>query len=183
MQRAIRRGGLAALLVTSVSILAAFPGVPSGLSPQSAHAASTKSVAKGDLTTCHSMRVVLNGNAAPTVTCIDSTLSPQGQVSPNSQPSGCYNGDMFVYSDPYGLGDHLCFTGTGTTTLSNIPGWNDRVSSYSSGSWAGKFYDNSDLTGATWSFGASNTVYTFNAQFDNRASSICVAAAGPSGCP
>lgn len=99
--------------------------------------------------------------------------------------------DLVLFDGYSGGGTYIaCFTNTGYADLTQVPypggiglNWNDRAESYTAGIWGGKFYQNTGLTGSTWIFNPDPNTYNFNSQFTRQASSICIANAGPSGCP
>lgn len=172
------RAGITAVIVTGLSLSGVvFPQLYGILQ---VHAASP-----GDY--CHHTVVVLHGGNAPAISCADQT---PGTVRPDTGQTGCSSSTaLHVYGGQSGSGDSICFTGNGYTDLTAIPfgfccgqNWGNRIRSYTANSQAGRFYDQTGETGNHWIFNPDPTTYNFNAQFDQKAQSICIAATS-SNCP
>src|SRR5690242_7325596 len=100
---------------------------------------------------CHLLHVQLHGTQPPTSECLDKAQSNSqfSSVSPNVSRTGCQNGDVYLYDSNNFTGDALCFTGTGQANMTDFGcglfcSWNDRASSWWTGSWFVDFYKNTN---------------------------------------
>lgn len=172
------RAGITAVVVTAITLWGVVLPPLHGTLVQ-AHAAS------GDY--CHHTVVVLHGGNPPSISCADQTA---GTVSPDTGQVDCSSSiALHVFGGQSGSGDSICFTQYGYTDLTAIPfgnccfqNWGNRIRSYTANSQAGRFYDQKGETGNHWIFNPDGNNYNFNAQFDQKAQSICIAASS-SNCP
>lgn len=154
--------------------------------PGAAHASSRFSQVKDS--GCHAVKVTLNGNNPPSISCLDATSGSTNAVSPDTNQN-CSSAALFIYDQSNGGGNFACFDGGGSTDLTNVPysgigqSWSDHAVSYSAGSQGGRFYVNTGDNGTHWDFNPDNRTYNFNSSFSGQASSICISPGGPTGCP
>jgi hypothetical protein len=138
---------------------------------------------------CAVERVHLNGAQPATHTCLV-TAADQDKAEPGpvqgSLPIGvCYPNDLHIYQDSNFDGKVLCFYGEGMANLSSyyIHGlplfltWNDRISSFETGGYQGKFYEHSNSGGARLVFAPNQRVRIGSSWWNDRISSLCLGSA------
>ncbi len=106
---------------------------------------------------CQGIRVVLHGMSSPDLSCqiwrhsaaTSSNLEGSGPEPNTVNDSWCGWDDVILNRS---AGDQLCFIQTGFVNLTDYGGWNDAVTSYSSGHWAGRMYANINGGGISFPF-------------------------------
>ncbi len=97
----------------------------------------------------------------------------------------CYPNDLYIHQDSNFDGKRLCFYGEGIANLSNyyIHGfplfltWNDRISSFATNTYRGKFYENPNAGGAQLWFAPNQRVRIGSSWWNDRISSVCLGSA------
>jgi hypothetical protein len=124
-----------------------------------AHAAAVTAQAQTPLLGqgCARLRVHLNGDQIPTVTCLLTEQQARSRVTPLIQQSSCDPADLQLFDNNSYGGDEICFNGTGHLNLDHyykpvLSNWNDKVSSYKTGQWYGHFSWDNDNGGPHHNF-------------------------------
>ncbi len=167
------------LRVVAASILA-LTLVPHAVNAANHRAIPAARLAAITTDTCDVIQVQLNGDQPAAVSC----KYAKGAVRPLiTEGNGPCDGTDVAISDDYNFGGQtICFHGYGTSNFAPY-GMNDRMTSWKSGNWGGKIYWDENSQGTNFGFAPNQQNANVGSGWNDKASSICIAAGGASSCP
>lgn len=143
--------------------LASAHGSVGGISSKAQPAMSVARPITNGVAYCQHWHVQLRGNLPAIGTCFDRVVPAHASITPynlQNHPS-CGNSDLHIYQDS-GTGAVICFAGTGSANLGNwhinpFVTWDNQATSYSAGSWNGRFWAGSNMTGTVQYFSSGSS--------------------------
>lgn len=132
--------------------------------------------------TCYRMEVTINADKSQTLNCLVQSPPPPGSVAP--QQDDCKIDDVQLFADSQFGGNEICFTMNQTSPINQVNldiypfgrccgnNWNDKVSSYKTGIWDGKFTWDNDGQGASYPFQSDYLCSWIGSYWNDRASTL-----------